>query len=59
MVMASDGYPRVMLDLESSEKELKRIISEDPLLFRLHRSFRPVGEGKVSYDDRAHLKFIA
>lgn len=59
VVFATDGYPCVLPTLDASEKHLADVLALDPLLFRVHRSFRPVSDDLVSYDDRAFLKFKA
>ena len=37
ILLASDGYPVLGRTLEESEKELQRILKEDPLCFRTYR----------------------
>ncbi|MBD3288870.1 hypothetical protein GF337_08720 [candidate division KSB1 bacterium] len=56
VILASDGYPVLKQTLRESEQELKRIIEEDPLLFRKHKELKCVLKGNVSFDDRSFLK---
>ncbi len=57
IVLASDGYPHLMPTLKESEDELRRIISEDPLMTGEYKATKAVMEGNVSFDDRCYLRF--
>lgn len=56
VILASDGYPKLKPTLDESEKYLKRIIEQDPLMYRLHPSTKGVMEGQVSFDDRSYVR---
>ncbi len=56
IILATDGYPIVKENLEESEKELKKILSTDPLMFREYKSTKGLMTGNISFDDRAFLK---
>ncbi len=58
IVLASDGYPKVLASLEQSEKYLREIIADDPLLFRKFKATKAVLAGQNSFDDRTYLRFI-
>ena len=57
VVLASDGYPKLMPTLKSSEDELEAIRINDPLCIRLFKSTRGWTNGKKSLDDRAYIRF--
>lgn len=59
IVFASDGYPFIKNTLEESEKELAKVLKEDPFLIYNYKSTKGLMEGNISYDDRSYLKFIA
>ena len=56
LILASDGYPKLKPSLSESEQYLKRIIEQDPLMYRLHPSTKGVMDGQVSFDDRSYLR---
>lgn len=58
VVLASDGYPRVMPTLRESEQWLAQTVSADPLCIFTNVQTKGVGEGCESYDDRTFLRFI-
>lgn len=58
MILASDGYPKLFNSLIESELYLKKIINEDPLCYKLFKSTKGINKGKLSFDDRAYIKFI-
>lgn len=58
IVLASDGYPILKNTLSESEKELKRILSEDPLCYKENCSTKGIKKGNVSFDDRTYVKFM-
>lgn len=58
ILLASDGYPVLGRTLEESEKELQRILKEDPLCFRTYRSTKGKKSCNVSFDDRAYCKIL-
>jgi len=55
LVMASDGYPRVLSTLKASEQELARLLASDPLCMGPLRGTKAVAPGNISFDDRAYL----
>jgi glycerophosphoryl diester phosphodiesterase len=57
VVLASDGYPELEPTLEESEAALRVVLTEDPLLYKLHRSTKGLKKGNLSYDDRAYVRF--
>lgn len=56
LILGSDGYPILERTLAETETSLKRMLEEDPLMYRLHRSTKGVDRGNRSYDDRAYLR---
>lgn len=54
--LASDGYPVLGKDLHECEDELKRLMQNDPLCFRMYRSTKGRKERNVSFDDRAYCR---
>lgn len=59
VVLASDGYPALCDTLAESEKELKRLVKEDPLCIFENPSSKGVTPGFDSFDDRCYVKFKA
>ena len=57
IVLATDGYPHLMPTLDESERELKRIIEEDPLMTGRYKATKAVMEGNLSFDDRCYVRF--
>lgn len=58
LVLASDGYPILKGTLNESERELKRLILEDPLCYKENCSTKGVAKGNISFDDRTCVKII-
>ena len=58
ILLASDGYPVLRGTLEESEKELQRILDEDPLCFRIYRSTKGKKSCNISFDDRAYCRIL-
>ncbi len=56
IVLASDGYPILKKNLESTEKTLKMILKKDPLLYKYHPSTKGLQKDNVSFDDRCYLR---
>ena len=56
LVLASDGYPKLMSTLQESENVLIEILRADPLMMREHPSTKGLYKSNVSYDDRAYLR---
>ena len=57
LVLASDGYPKLMPTLELSEAELDAVKRDDPLCISKFKSTRGFTDGKKSLDDRAYIRF--
>ncbi len=58
IVLTTDGYISPAATLELAEAELASVLTNDPLLFRLHQGFKPLQPGTVSYDDRCYVRFL-
>lgn len=56
VVLASDGYPVLKGTWEESERELKRIISVDPLFIDVYKATKCVMKGYKSFDDRTYIR---
>lgn len=59
IVLATDGYPRLLQTLAQSEEYLRRDIEEDPLRIGRHPSTKAVAPQHKSFDDRAYLRFAS
>lgn len=57
VILASDGYPKLCATLEESEKELERIIKEDPLCINENPSTKGIQPDYSSFDDRTYIRF--
>lgn len=58
VVLASDGYPILCDTLEKSEKELKRLLEEDPLCIGENMGTKGVQPELDSFDDRCYVRFV-
>lgn len=58
VVLATDGYPKVCNDLQSSEFYLRDILQNDPLCMALYKSTKGMVKENLSYDDRAFIRII-
>ncbi len=56
IVLASDGYPLLCKTLALSEAALKKLLEEDPMLFRLYKSTKGKIAGQCSFDDRSFIR---
>ncbi|MBO8172196.1 MAG: hypothetical protein H0Z33_09920 [Bacillaceae bacterium] len=56
IILATDGYPKLMRTLEESEAYLNEVLEEDPLCYKVFRHVKGKYEGMVSYDDRAYVR---
>jgi len=56
IVLASDGYPFLMMSLEESEKQLSELIQKDPLLCTDFMATKGCVKGNLSFDDRAYIR---
>ena len=57
IVLATDGYPRLMPTLEESEEALRRQLADDPLNIGEFKATKGCMEGCNSFDDRAYIRF--
>ena len=56
LVIASDGYPRILPTLAASEEVLARLLTIDPLCIDELRGTKGTAPGNESFDDRAYLR---
>lgn len=56
VILASDGYPRLLPTLAESEAYLKGAIDRDPLCIRELQGTKAIVMGADSYDDRTYLR---
>lgn len=56
IILASDGYLKLYPTLIDSENHLKKILKEDPLLYKEYKETKGFYKGMNSFDDRAYLK---
>ena len=56
IVLASDGYPVLCDTLDSSEKELQRLLKIDKLCYHENKSTKGMMVGANSYDDRTYFR---
>lgn len=59
IVLASDGYPKLLPTLEESEAELHRLLIDDPLCVNENIATKGLNEGQSSFDDRSYIRFRA
>lgn len=57
VILASDGYPKLFPDLETSENYLKYVLENDPQCCKIYKSTKGLVEGNLSFDDRCYCKF--
>ncbi|MDO5132933.1 MAG: hypothetical protein Q4D81_08120 [Eubacteriales bacterium] len=57
IILASDGYPRLGNTLLESEQALQRLLSQDPLCYKLYYSTKGLNKGNLSFDDRTFIRF--
>ncbi len=57
VVLASDGYPKLMRTLEESEKLLQKELLVNPLCDKEFRSTKGVQKDLLSFDDRTYIRF--
>lgn len=58
IVLATDGYPELKATLAESEQEVKRVMQEDPLCYKIYRTTKGAQESMVNYDDRCYVGFV-
>lgn len=56
LVIHSDGYPVTLPTLAEAERELGRLLEEDPLCIDALRGTKAVAPGNASFDDRAYVR---
>ena len=56
IVLASDGYPKLLPTLTESESELKEQLEVDPLCINRFISTKGLINGNISFDDRSYLR---
>lgn len=56
LILASDGFLKVFPELDECESYLNKVITEDPLMFKIHPSTKGLYKGQKSFDDRTFLK---
>ncbi len=56
VVLATDGYPRLGIDLADSERLLAERLSRDPLLIEAPAQTKSHQPGSNSYDDRTYVR---
>jgi len=57
IIFASDGYTEVESTLVETEKYLKELVTNDPLMYRTQPQVKGVKPGYVSFDDRSYIRF--
>lgn len=58
VILATDGYPELKATLEESEEEVKRVLREDPLCYKIYKTTKGLQENLVNYDDRCYVGFV-
>lgn len=58
VILASDGYPKLLPTLAESEEALQEFLGRDPLLFRDLKSTKGAYPGNRSFDDRVYVKAV-
>ena len=57
IILASDGYLEVFGTLTETEAALKRVVTEDPLMYKIRPQVKGVKRGNLSFDDRSYIRF--
>lgn len=55
LILATDGYPRILPTLEATEQFLAQLLAKDPLCMGPLRGTKALKPGNLSFDDRAYL----
>lgn len=58
IVLASDGYPRLMPTLSASEDALQALLLTNPLCIHNNASTKGLTAGNTSFDDRTYLRIL-
>ena len=56
IVLASDGYPKLMPTLGQSEEQLETLLRLDPLCINLYKGTKGIRHGASSFDDRSYVR---
>ena len=59
VILASDGYPRILPTLSESEKWLEDERARDPLFVHDFKALAGAKDEETGYDDRTYVRFIA
>ena len=59
LILASDGYPRILATLQESEQWLEDERARDPLFVRDYKALQGAKDEEAGYDDRSYVRFIA
>lgn len=59
VILASDGYPRILSTLEESEKWLEDERARDPLFVHDYKALAGAKDEETGYDDRTYVRFVA
>lgn len=57
LVLASDGYPKLLSSLAESEAYLAEILKTDPMMISRFKSTKGLMPAQCSFDDRAYIRF--
>lgn len=57
LVLASDGYPKLLPSLAESEAYLAGILKTDPMMVSRFKSTKGLMPAQCSFDDRAYIRF--
>lgn len=57
IALASDGYPQIQKDLDTTEVGLADVIQNDPLCYQQFPSTKGLRAGNNSFDDRSYIRF--
>lgn len=55
LIIATDGYPKLLRTLKESENFLQDLIKEDPIGYKYNYFGRSIENGYLSFDDRAYV----
>ena len=58
VILASDGYPRLLGTIEDSEEWLAEERKRDPLFVRDYKALRTAKDEEAGYDDRSYVRFV-
>lgn len=56
LILASDGYPKLLPTLQESEAYLQYVLDADPLCYTLNKGTKGLQKGNCSFDDRAYIR---